>query len=223
MSPARYEAVFEAINAHAKKDAIFGVDVGNVNIATGRFLDLDHDKRFVTSPLYATMGFGLPSALAAALAYPGRQVWNLAGDGGFAMMSQDLVTQAEQQAPVINVVFTNESLGFIEAEQDDTNQPHSGVALSDVDFAKVAAGFGVKGFTARNAVEFAQILDQVADTTEPVLIDVKITNDRLLPVEKIPTSAADFPGGEGAFREFMQSYDAGNLPALGELLEKHHG
>ncbi len=220
-TPARFEPIYEAINKVAANDAIFGVDVGNVNIATGRFMHLDHDKRFVTSPLYATMGFGLPAGIAAALAYPGRQVWTLSGDGGFAMMSQDLVTQAEQHLPVINVVFTNKTLGFIEAEQDDTKQPHSGIDLSDVDFAKVAEGFGVKGYTVRSGAEFTKVIDEVKDTKDPVVIDVKITDDRLLPVEKIPTHAADFKGGD--LSEWLASYDASELPTLGELLEKYHG
>lgn len=213
-SPVRFEAIYKVINEVAADDAVFGVDVGNVNIATGRFLDLGKGRTFVTSPLYATMGFGLPAGLAAGLSYPGREVWTLAGDGGAAMTITDIVAQREQGLGIINVVFTNKSLGFIEAEQDDTRQPHSGVALSDIDFAQVARGLGVKGYTARTAAEFARIADEVKGTKEPVLIDVKITNDRLLPVEKLAFAPQ-------AARELLAQYDAAELTPVEELLERH--
>lgn len=74
------------------------------------------------------MGYGAPASLAAATIYPNHEVWNLAGDGGFAMMNQELLTQARYNMHVINVVFTNETLGYIEAEQvDESHQPLSGL------------------------------------------------------------------------------------------------
>ncbi|MCI5825844.1 MAG: pyruvate oxidase [Arcanobacterium sp.] len=217
-APARFEPIYQAINSIAAPDAVFGVDVGNVNIATGRFLHMDHEKTFVTSPLYATMGFGIPAGIAAALEYPGREVWTLSGDGGFAMMSQDLIAQRDEQLPIINVVFTNGSLGYIEAEQDDTQQPHSGVQLSDVDFAKVAEGFGVKGYTVHTGAEFEKVISEVKGTKEPVVIDVKITNRRLLPVEKF----AGIKGDREKFNALVNAYDAAELEPFEEILARHH-
>lgn len=217
-APARFEPIYQAINDMADPDAVFGVDVGNVNIATGRFLHMDKDKTFVTSPLYATMGFGLPAGIAAALEYPGREVWTLSGDGGFAMMSQDLIAQRDEHLPIINVVFTNSSLGFIEAEQDDTQQPHSGVQLSDVDFATVAEGFGVKGYTVHTGAEFEKVLKEVKGTKEPVVIDVKITNDRLLPVEKF----IGIQGDREQFDALVSAYDAAELEPFEEILARHN-
>lgn len=216
-TPARFEPIYKTINEVAEPDAVFGIDVGNVNIATGRLLNMDHDKTFTVSPLYATMGYGLPAGIAAALEYPGREVWTLSGDGGFAMMSQDLVTQRDHKLPIINVVFTNQSLGFIEAEQDDTEQPHSGIELSDVDFATVAAGFGVRGYTVRSGKEFAEVIRQVKGSKEPVVIDVKITNDRLLPVESFPHERS----GREDYERFVAKYDAAELEPFSEILTRH--
>ena len=215
--PIRIEPIYAEINKHAKPDAIFGIDVGNVNISSGRFLKLGGDKRMVTSPLYATMGFGLPAGIAAALKYQGRQIWTLSGDGGFAMVVQDLATQAAHNLPVINIVFTNKSLGYIEAEQDDTRQPHSGVALTDVDFAKVAEAFGVKGYTVRTLAELRRVLDEVSDTKVPVVIDIKVTNDRMLPVEAYPVNRADRPD----FDDFAAHYEATPLRPFGEIIAGH--
>ena len=213
-SPARMESIYKVINEVADDDAIFGIDVGNVNIASARFLNMGKDRRFTTSPLYATMGYGIPAGLAAGLEYPDREVWTLSGDGGFAMMSQDLVAQRDQNLAVINVVFTNKSLGFIEAEQDDTNQPHSGIDLSDIDFAKVAEGFGVKGYTVHSGDEFAEVMKEVKGTKEPVVIDVKVTNERLIPNERL-----GFLEGEN-LDNFLAEYGATDLTPLAKLYEK---
>lgn len=212
-SPARFEPIYKVINEHAADNAIFGVDVGNVNIATARFLNMGKERTFTTSPLYATMGYGIPAGLAAAKAFPDREIWTLSGDGAFAMMSQDLVAQRDEHTPVINVVFTNKSLGFIEAEQDDTNQPHSGIDLSDIDFAKVAEGFGVKGYTVHTGAEFEQVIKEVKGTKEPVVIDVKITNDRLLPVER-------FARGDDDATAFLREYDAEDLTPIAQILDE---
>lgn len=215
--PVRLEAVYAEINRVVDRDAVFGVDVGNVNIQSARLLHMGPGNQMVTSPFYATMGFGLPAGIAAALSYPGRQVWTLSGDGGMAMVIQDLVTQAEQRLPIINVVFTNRSLGFIEAEQDDTPQPRSGVELADVDFAKVAEGFGVRGFTVRTREELRAVLDRVAHTEEPVLIDIKVTDDRQLPVEQFPIHAAD----RADFADFRRRYRADALEPFAEIAARH--
>ena len=215
-TPLRFEPIYREINRVAAPDAIFGADVGNINIAIARFLDL-HGRTQIVSPLYATMGFGLPASIAAALRYPDREIWSLSGDGGLAMVVPDLITQVEHHLPVINVVFTNKTLGFIEAEQDDTHQPHSGIDLMDVDFATVAQGFGVRGITVRTRAELIAALDEVKGTTEPVLIDVKITDDRMLPVEAFPHDRAD----RADFDAFVQLYEAEDLEPFAEILARH--
>lgn len=85
-------ATKKVINDLAADNAVFGVDVGNVNIAVARLLNLGKDRRQVTSPLYATMGFSLPAGIAAGLEYPEREVWTLAGDGASAMVIPDVTT-----------------------------------------------------------------------------------------------------------------------------------
>ncbi|MCI7551768.1 MAG: pyruvate oxidase [Actinomycetaceae bacterium] len=212
--PVRFEPIYKLINEVADDNAVFGVDVGNTNIAVARFLDLNKDKRQVTSPLYATMGFGIPAGIAAAMEYPDREVWTLSGDGGAAMVVPDIITQAEHHLPVINIVFTNKSLGFIEAEQDDTHQPHSGVALQDVAFAKVAEGFGVKGYTVETFAQFEEAIREAKTSSQPVLIDVKLTNDRLLPVEQYPVDRAS----KSNFDEFVREYEAEDLTPFSEIL-----
>ncbi len=101
------------------------------------------------------------------------------------MVMQDILTQVKYQQHIINVVLTNQSLGFIEAEQDDTQQPHSGVDLIDADYGTAAAALGAVGFEVRTLPELKAAFAAAAQATGPVVIDVKISDLRPLPVEQL--------------------------------------
>lgn len=215
-TPLRPEPVFAQINRIAKKDAIFNIDVGNVTIDSLRFLKMNPKQRFTTSGWFATMGYGLPASIAAQLSYPDRQVFSISGDGGFAMVAQDLVTQAKYHLPVINVVLSNQSFGFIKAEQDDTKQSHYGVDIADVDFGKVAEGYGVKGFTVKNYQELMFAFNYAKTATEPVVIDVKIADERPLPVEQLQLDPEKFD--QAAIDKFNDTYQSQALVPFSQYL-----
>ena len=99
---------------------------------------MDHLRSF------ATMGYGVPASIAGQFAFPNRQVFNIAGDGAFSMVMQDLTTQVKYQLPIINIITSNNSLNFIKSEQEDLVMNFSGVDLYEVDSAKVAEGMGVE-------------------------------------------------------------------------------
>lgn len=218
-TPLRVEPVYKEINRIAKKDAAFMIDVGNVTIDSLRLLDMNPKQIFKTSGWFATMGFGLPAGLAAQLSYPNRQVFTISGDGGMAMVAQDLITMAKYHLPIINVVLSNDSFGFIKAEQDDTHQSHYGVDIAPVDFAKVAEGFGVKGFKVTNHDELVAAFDYAKTATEPVLIDVKIADERPLPVEQLRIDPEKFSAEEIA--EFNQIYDSSDLIPFSQILKQY--
>ena len=123
--PIRPEAVYKEINRIAEDDAIFVTDVGNTTIHSIRLLNMNGKQKHTTSGWFATMGNGVPGGIAAQLSYPEKQVFTLSGDGGFAMVMQDIITQVKYQLPIINVVFSNDSFGFIEAEQEIRNKRNS--------------------------------------------------------------------------------------------------
>lgn len=89
----RFEPVFGQINRIVTDDAIFAIDVGDVTQNAVRLLKVNGRQAWTTSGLFATMGAGLPAALAGQLSFPKRQVFNLAGDGAAAMVMQDLDTE----------------------------------------------------------------------------------------------------------------------------------
>ena len=215
--PMRVEPVFREINRIAADDAIFVTDVGNVTIHAVRFLKMPGGKeRFTTSGLFATMGYGVPGGIAASLSYPGRQVFTLSGDGGFAMVMQDIITQVKYGLPVMNIVFSNGSFGFIEGEQEDTMQPKYGIGLQDADYGKAAEAMGALGFTVTDPKDLGEVFDRAAESDRPVVIDVKIANSRPFPAEKMQLDTDRFTAAE--IETFSERYQVRQMPLLKTLL-----
>lgn len=215
--PMRPEPVFKEINRIATDDALFITDVGNCTIFAVRMLDMNGDKqRFTTSGLFATMGYGVPGGIAAKLSCPERQVFTLNGDGAFAMVMQDIITQVKYKLPIINIVFSNDSFGFIEAEQEDTNQPKYGVDLLSADYAKIGEAMGAKGYTVTKAEQLHQIFEEAKNSDIPVVIDVKLSNERPFPAETMVLDEDKY--GKEAVEAFKERYKVRNMPLLKDLM-----
>src|ERR671933_2222328 len=106
------------------------------------------DMQFSLSGTLATMANGLPYSVGAAVAYPGRQVVCVVGDGGFTMLMGEVATLVKYDLPVKVIIIKNNVLGQIKWEQMVFNaNPQFGVELQPIDFAAVARGFGVAGYT----------------------------------------------------------------------------
>lgn len=217
-TPMRIEPIFKEINRIAKDDAIFVTDVGNVTIHAVRFLKMPSGKeRFTTSGLFATMGYGVPGGIAAKLSYPDRQVFTLSGDGGFAMVMQDIITQVKYKLPIINVILANDSFGFIEGEQEDTHQPKYGINLQSADYGKAAEAMGALGFTVKDPRELGRVFDAATKSDRPVVIDLKITDARPFPSENMVLDADQSTAAE--IDAFKKRYEVKDMPTLSELLK----
>lgn len=214
--PLRVEPVYKEINRIAEDDAIFVVDVGNVTTHSVRHLNMNGKQAFTTSGWFATMGYGVPGGIGAKLSYPDRQVFTISGDGGFAMNMQEIITQVKYNLPIINVILTNDSLGFIQAEQEGTNKQRFGVDLQDADFGKAAEALGAKGFTVTSYDQLKEAFDAAKEATVPVVIEVKITNDDPLPVESMQIDPAKFSAEE--IKAFKERYETKDLPVFSDLL-----
>lgn len=215
--PLRVEPVFREINRIAEDDAIFITDVGNVTIEAIRLLDMNGRQAFSTSGLFATMGYGVPGGIAAKLSYPQRQVFTLSGDGGFAMVMQDIITQVKYNLPVINIVFSNDSFGFIEGEQEEIGMPKYGVDLTSADYAKVGEALGAVGFSVTRPEQLRPVFDQAKELNAPVVIDVKIRNERPFPAEAMVLDPDKFDADK--IEAFKSRYQVNGMPLLKELLD----
>lgn len=214
--PLRVETVFKEINKIAKSDAIFAIDVGNITIDAIRLLEMNGQQRFTTSGWFATMGCGIPSGIAAQLSYPTNQVFTLSGDGGFSMVMQDIITQVKYNLPIINIVLSNRSFGFIEGEQEDSKQQKFGILLQDADYGKAGEALGAKGFTITEHSQLTYAFEAIKNTKRPVVLDIKIDNQRPLPVEELVLDPKKY--SEKDIQVFKEKYDVHDMPILTELL-----
>ena len=128
-------------------DAIISLDVGENCWWFGRNFQMKKTQKMVMSGLLATMGFGLPGAMAAALAYPNKQIVCITGDGGFTQVMGDFLTALKYQMPIKIFLLNNKSLGMIKQEQKIEGYKNSQTELYDFNFAKYAeesGGLGIK-------------------------------------------------------------------------------
>ncbi len=212
--------VYNAINKYAADDAIFSIDVGNVTQMSVRHLHMTDKNMWRTSPLFATMGIGLPGGIGAKNTYPDRQVWNLMGDGAFSMTYPDVVTNVRYKLPVINVVFTNTEYGFIKNKYEDTNTYNFGVDFTDVDYAKIAEAQGAVGLTVSRIEDIDQVMKEALDYYNQgrvVVVDAKITKDRPIPVETLKLDTNLY--SESVVEAYKEKYEAHDLVPVREYLE----
>lgn len=212
--------VYNAINKYAAEDAIFSIDVGNVTQMSVRHLHMTDKNMWRTSPLFATMGIGLPGGIGAKNTYPDRQVWNLMGDGAFSMTYPDVVTNVRYKLPVINVVFTNTEYGFIKNKYEDTNTYNFGVDFTDVDYAKIAEAQGAVGLTVSRIEDIDRVMKEALDYYNQgrvVVVDAKITKDRPIPVETLKLDTNLY--SESVVEAYKEKYEAQDLVPLREYLE----
>lgn len=213
--PLEYEQVYREINRFAADDAVFSMDVGDNTINSFRFLQMNPKQKLLTSALFATMGAGVPGAIAAKLSYPDRQAFNIAGDGAFSMVMQDLLTEVKYQLPIFNIVTSNQTLNFIKSEQEDVPQPYYGIDLIGADFAMIAEGMGVKGIKVDHFDQLHGAFETAMAEIKagrPVLIDAKITAKRGLPVEILDVDPQKTSAASVA--TFKHQYDAEELQPL---------
>lgn len=212
-TPLRPEPIFNILNEQLEEHDILIPDVGNVDINFLRLAKIKPSNKWCVSGKHATMGFAVPAALAAKLEYPDSTVYSLSGDGGFAMLSEEILAQLKYNAPVVNVVFSNESLGFIEAEQrDDTHQPLSGVDLPDTDWATVAQGYGAIGYTVRTIDDARRAFVEAKNADRSTVIDVKLSRDCPFDTRcmRFPETCKDPEQIKG----FVDRWQAGSLKSL---------
>lgn len=171
-SPIHPSRIIRAIEQNVTDDAIITLDTGDITVWFNR--NFRAKKQSVLfSGEWRTMGFGLPSALAAKLCFPNNQVVAVVGDGGLEMTLADLLTAVRYQLPITVVVFNNHSL---QMEKDKMvvsgNLPH-GVDLTNPDFAKIAEACSWKAFNVQNESDLEDIMKEALAHEGPALLSVE--------------------------------------------------
>lgn len=171
-------------------DALLTTDAGNFAGWLHSFYPFKEKDTFV-GPTSGAMGYGMPAAIGAKLAFPHKTVVSLSGDGGFMMTAQELETAVRYDVPIISLVFNNDMYGTIRMHQE-MHYPEKvvGTDLGKVSFVDMAKSFGAEGYFVETAEEFQTALDAAMTQNKPALIEI-ITGKEQISVGSTITDIRD--------------------------------
>jgi pyruvate dehydrogenase (quinone) len=173
--PMKPQVVTYQLNKLLADNAIVSSDSGTIATWSARYIDIRGDMQFSLSGLLASMANGLPYSIGAAVAYPGRQVVCVVGDGGLSMLMAELATLAKYRLNVKVIVIKNNALGQIKWEQMvlDAN-PEFGVELEPMDFAAIARACGIGGFRLERPQDAESVLREALSYPGPALVEAVV-------------------------------------------------
>ena len=174
-TPIKPQQIARELNRLAAEDAIVSTDSGTITTWVARHFDVRGNRMFSCSGNLATMAPGLPYAIAAAVAYPGRQSIAFVGDGGFTMLMGEFVTAVKYNLPITVVIVKNNTLGQIKWEQVVfLGNPEYGVELQPIDFAKFAEACGGIGIAVKDPKDVEPALRKALESKRPCLVEVEV-------------------------------------------------
>lgn len=185
--------------AIAGDDALVTTDVGKHQMWAAQSYPLTRPRQFLTSGGLGTMGFGMPTAIGAALANPDKTVLCFTGDGSIMMNIQELATAVEQEANIKIILFDNSSLGLVRQQQ--ALFYNRNIFASEykhlVDFCTIAQGFGLKTYAIGPDGDLPATFEEAFAVKGPALIHIPIDiEEEVYPM--VPPGAANTTmiGGE---------------------------
>jgi pyruvate dehydrogenase (quinone) len=176
IKPIRPEYLAATLSALASEDAMFFADTGTACIWLARHIKGGANRRLFGSFSWASMANAVPNAFGAQLAFPGRQTIALCGDGGFTMLGLgDLPTLVQRKSPVVHIILNNESLDFVNIEQQEAGFVPFGVDFKNPNFARVAEAMGAKGIRLEQPGDVKDALTEaLAYKDGPVVVDAVV-------------------------------------------------
>ncbi|MDA3800117.1 MAG: biosynthetic-type acetolactate synthase large subunit [Kiritimatiellae bacterium] len=189
--------VVERLCANLPKDSIIATEVGQNQMWAAQYYEYTYPRQLLTSGGLGTMGFGLPAAIGAQLAFPGRTVIDIAGDGSIQMNIQELATAFVERVPVKVAILNNGYLGMVRQWQDlfwDKN--YSGTCLKrqvdcpDIccspsptcapyvpDFVKLAESYNVLGLRCTEADKVDETIQKAMAYDGPVVMEFIVAKE----------------------------------------------
>lgn len=165
-----------ALASALDEDAVVVSDVGNCAVWLRNLLPVRRPDSHLQSGMWNAMGLALPSAVAAKLAFPRRQVAGVAGDGALLMSLGEFGTALEQGTPITLMVLNDGEYGMIRKLQTQAYGRAFGCEFRSPDFAALARDFGGVGFRVEDPADLAPALRKALDAGVPALVDV-LTGD----------------------------------------------
>ncbi len=183
--------VIQKLRELSQEDAIIATDVGQHQMWTAQFFEFQKPRTLLTSGGLGTMGFGLPAAMGAQAAFPGRQVISICGDGGVQMNIQEMATLVQNRLPVKIVILNNNFLGMVRQWQElFFDKRYSQTCLEQpIDFVMLAEAYGAKGLRAEKPSDVEQVIKEGFAYNGPVIMEFKIAREeKVLPM--VPAGAS---------------------------------
>jgi pyruvate dehydrogenase (quinone) len=171
--------VARVVDELAAEDAIFSCDVGTPTVWAARYLTMNGKRRLLGSFNHGSMANAMPQAIGAQLAFPGRQVVSLSGDGGFSMLMGDLLSLHQHKLPVKIVVFSNSCLAFVELEMKAAGILGQGTELMNPDFVAMAHSAGMFGARIEDPADLKEAVTEAFRHDGPALIDAVVNRTEL--------------------------------------------
>jgi pyruvate dehydrogenase (quinone) len=192
IKPIRPEFLVATLNELASDDAMFFADTGTACIWMARHIKGRGNRRIFGSFSWASMASAAANAFGAQLAFPGRQTIALCGDGSFAMLDVgDLATLVEHKARVVHIVLNNESLAFVNIEQQEAGVVPFGVKFKNPNLARVAEAIGAKGIRLEEPGDVKEALTEaLAYKDGPVVLDAVVDPNALSLPSHVPLHTA---------------------------------
>jgi pyruvate dehydrogenase (quinone)/pyruvate oxidase len=173
--PMKPEVVAHELGRRLPPDAIVSCDSGTVATWWARHIPVRRGQMHSLSGTLASMANGVPYAIAAAVAHPGRPSIAFVGDGGFSMLMAEFATAVKYSLPVKVVVIKNNSLGMIKWEQMVfLGNPEYGCDLQPIDFAAFARACGGAGFTVDDPARCGAVLEEALAVPGPALVEAVV-------------------------------------------------
>lgn len=173
-------------------DGIIALDNGMYKIWFARNYKAHQPNTVLLDNALASMGAGLPSAMAARLVHPDRRVMAICGDGGFMMNSQELETAIRLNMNLVILILRDDAYGMIKWKQAAMDFPNFGLDYSNPDFVKYAESYGACGHRVESADDLLAVMEKCHTETGVHVIDIPMDyseNDRILNHE-IPEKSA---------------------------------
>ncbi|HPN72459.1 MAG TPA: biosynthetic-type acetolactate synthase large subunit [Candidatus Omnitrophota bacterium] len=201
----KIEELIKKIALFAGEDAIITTDVGQHQMWVAQYYPFSGPRTFLTSGGLGTMGFGLPAAIGAGLANPGKKIICFTGDGSFLMNMQEMSLLSELGLDIKIVLLNNRRLGMVRQQQEYF---YGGEYIASslncrTDFARIAEAFGIEGKELKNSADRLGEMEKVIKETGPALINIPVDPWENVTPTVIPgRSNNEMIGGEGHERGF---------------------
>jgi acetolactate synthase-1/2/3 large subunit len=163
-----------ALRKALARDAIVVNDAAAVNAWTAQYLEIATPRSFLFPSGSAALGFGLPAALGAKLAFPKRQVVVVCGDGGFLFTAQELATAAQYGINIVAVVFNDSSYGSIVRLQRERFGEAFAADLVNPDFVRLGEAFGAWAARTSSPGDFGAAFAAALAAGRPALVEAPV-------------------------------------------------